>query len=305
MIGVYFQSWSSQWVSSGDAMDLSKITNADIVYLAFASPDMTYTKNSFVNTGLQFNQEFSVVKKAISILKERKILVMLSVGGGSYWSQPKKCNYESWVSLMNDLGCDGIDIDWEVNCSDDQALTLAIQKVKSLSKCKVSFAGWSTGAYGKDGDTYKGMNIHAMVNAGHLVDWINVMCYDAGTSYDPIGAISSYRIYYKGPLMLGFEVGNQAWGNAILKQNDVVKNCTWMRNENILNGVFLWSWQKGNDGKSISGAEVLGISGSILPARRNQLPPAPPAPPPPPKPESKNDTVSCPNCSTTLVLKIA
>jgi hypothetical protein len=306
MIGVYFQSWSSPWVNSGDSMDLSKIKNADIVYLAFASPDMTYNKNqnSFANTGLQFSHDFSVVKKAISILKERAILVMLSVGGGSYWSTPKKCNYESWIYLMNDLGCSGIDIDWEVNCSDDVALTTAIQKVKSLSSGKVSFAGWSTGAYGKDGDTYKGMNIHAMANAGYLVDWINVMCYDAGTTYDPIGAIASYRIYYKGPLMLGFEVGNHAWGNALLTQSEVIKNCTWMKNENSMNGIFLWSWQKGNDGKTITGGEVLDISGSILPKRRNQLTPSPP-PPSPSVPESKNDTITCPNCNKMLILKIA
>ena len=293
MIGVYFQSWSSKWVNSGDIMDLALINNVDVVYLAFANPEMMYTKNSFVNTGLQFNQDFPVVQKAISILKSRKIKVMLSIGGGSYWSQPKKCNYQSWIDLMNDLGCDGIDIDWEVSCLDESALTSAIKKVKSLApSCKVSFAGWSTGAYGKDGDPFKGMNIHAMTNAGNLVDWINVMCYDAGTSYDPIGAITSYRIYYKGPLMLGFEVGNQAWGGALLSQAEVIKNCNWMKNENLSNGIFLWSWQKGNDGKTISGADVLQISNSILPKRReDSLPP--------------QQTIPCPNCSKILVLKIA
>jgi chitinase len=263
-IGAYFQTWSTTWVSDPAKMDLAQIKDASIVYLAFAKPDMTYTRNSFSGTGLSFSQDFGVVKGAIDILKKRGILVMLSVGGGADWSSPKKCNYDSWVNLMNDLGCAGIDIDWEVGCSDEKALTEAIKTIRSKSGCKISFAGWSTGAFGKNGDNFQGMNIHAMINAGSMVDWINVMCYDAGTSFDSRGAISAYRIYYKGPLVLGFEVGNQAWGGARLQIDEVKRNCEWIKNENLKNGVFLWSWQKGNDGISVSGREVIDTAKSIF-----------------------------------------
>lgn len=295
-IGVYYQTWSTTWVSDPSKMDLAQIKDVNVVYLSFAKPDMSYNRGSFSGTGLSFNQDFNVVKAAIEILRKRGILVMLSVGGGADWSQPKKCNYDAWINLMSDLGCDGIDIDWEVNCNDEKALTDSIRAIRSKSKCKIAFAGWSTGAYGKNGDPHQGMNIHAMVNAGSMVDWINVMCYDAGTIYDSRGAISAYRIYYKGPLIMGFQVGNQAWGGARLQMDEVKRNCEWVKNENLKNGIFLWSWQKGNDGVTVSGKEVLDAARSIFGKVSS---------PSNPTPAPAEGDLRCPYCSNKLQVKLS
>lgn len=266
MIGVYFQTWSSRWAPAGDQLDLSKVEGVELVYLSFCKPDLDYKKgqNTFAGTGLEFSSDFSVVKKAIEILKQKGIQCMLSVGGGAYWSTPKPFYSQACLDLMSDLGCYGIDVDWEVGARDDKALTQAIKDIRSKSSCKISFAGFSTGAYGKDGDAYKGMSIDAMVNAGSSVDWINIMAYDAGKNYDPIGAFTCYRMYYKGPLHLGYLVGKHGWGDGLLTRGDVEKNTAHIVKENPSNGVFLWSWQKSNDNVTPSVNDVVTISRSIF-----------------------------------------
>lgn len=264
-VAVYFETWSSKWTNDPKQMDLALISApVTIVNISFAAPGLSYWKGqqNFNNTGLNFNQEFWVVKGAIQILKAKGIKVMLAVGGGSYWSAPNT-NYNpiSAVALMEDLGCDGIDLDWEVSKSYDYELSKAIVGTRSAMKPGqlLSFAGWSTGAYGPDGDTYKGMNIHAMVNQGSRVDWINIMAYDAGTLFDPIGALECYRIYYKGPLLLGFEVGTQAWGGALLTKDQANM---WMKKTYGYSkeyGIFVWSLQKESQ-KTVSTAEILQMS---------------------------------------------
>jgi len=264
-VGVYFESWSSKWVNDPKSMDLSLISApVTVVNLSFVSPGCSYWsgQNTFQNTGLNFSQDFWVVKGAIALLRQKGIKVMLAVGGGSYWSNPGTYyNAASCVALMKDLGCDGIDLDWEVNASHDQELTNAISVTRAQLKSGqfLSFAGWSTGAFGKDGDTYKGMNIDAMVKQGSSVDWINIMGYDAGPSFDPIGSLECYRIYYKGPLLLGFEVGTQAWGGALLSKDQAKK---WIERTSFYSseyGIFVWSWQK-ESRNTVSTKEILEMS---------------------------------------------
>lgn len=263
-VAVYFESWSSKWSNDPKTMDLSMISSpVTIVNLSFVSPGCSYWsgQNTFQNTGLNFSQEFWVVKGAIALLRQKGIKVLLAVGGGSYWSNPGTYyNAPSCVALMKDLGCDGIDLDWEVNVAYGKELTQAIAITRPLLKGYfLSFAGWSTGAFGPDGDTYKGMNVDAMVKQGSNVDWINIMAYDAGPSYDPIGALECYRIYYKGPLLLGFEVGTQAWGGALLSKDQAKK---WMEKTSLYSseyGIFVWSWQKESKG-IVSTKEILEMS---------------------------------------------
>jgi hypothetical protein len=129
---------------------------------------------------------------------------------------------------------------------------------------KISFAGFSTGAYGKDGDTYKGSAIDAMVKQGSNVDWINIMAYDAGKNFDPLGAFAAYQIYYKGPLLLGFEVGKQGWGDDLLTKEEVEKNCTVVKAQGTKNGIMIWSYQKSNDNLTPSTKEVIEIASKIF-----------------------------------------
>lgn len=164
---------------------------------------------------------------------------------------------------MKDLGCDGIDLDWEVGVKYATELTKAIAETKPLlaKNQYLSFAGWSTGAFGSDGnDKFKGMSIDAMTKQGANVDWINVMTYDAGPSFDPIGALECYAIYYKGPLSMGMEVGTQAWGGALLKKDQADY---WMKRtveKSKEYGVFVWAWQKDSEGKTPSASDLVQMS---------------------------------------------
>lgn len=267
-IGVYYETWSDKWTSD---FTKSGLYNLDplvtIVYLAFAKPECSYVagQNSWIGTGLNFSSDWSVVKSSIEALKKRNVTVMLSVGGGSYWSGPKTFNAQNCVALMNDLGCDGIDIDWEGYASRDYELTDCIKKLKPLmGSKKISFAGFSTGAYGKDGDTYKGSAIDAMTKQGSNVDWINIMAYDAGKKFDPLGAFAAYQVYYKGPLLLGFEVGKQGWGDDLLTIDEVEKNCEVVKAQGSQNGIMIWSYQKSNDNLTPSTKEVIAKASQIF-----------------------------------------
>ena len=296
-IGVYYETWGEKWTSDASKTILANIRDpVTVVYLSFASPDTKYAsgQKSFSGTGLSFSLDWSVVVDAIQILKKKNIKVMLSVGGGSYWSSTKKFNAANCVNLMNDLGCDGIDIDWEGGASRDYELTDAIKSLKPLmGDKKISFAGFSTGAFGKDSqDTYKGNAIDAMVKQGSNVDWINVMAYDAGKNFDPLGAFTAYQIYYKGPLLLGFEVGKQGWGDDLLTKDEVVRNCTYVKNQGSQYGIMIWSYQKSNDNLTPTTTEVINTAADIF---QKPLPPTPtPVPVLTKLPASWK--VICPNC---------
>jgi hypothetical protein len=304
MICGYYTSWSSPWVGKSENMDLAKLKDVypgmDCINISFAQPDMTYTKGSFNGTGLQFSQDFDVVVGAIKLLKVKGVTVMLSIGGGAYWSGTKSCNVEAWVRLANDMGCDGIDIDWENDAAHDYELTNAIKLLNATGyEGKVSFAGFSTGAYGKDGSTYKGMNIDAMINCGWCVDWINIMTYDAGTDYDPLGALDCYRIYYLGVLNIGFEVGVQGWGGALLSRDDVVKMATYAKNNNPNNGAFIWAIGKAGN-PSVS--DIVSICSGIFNGSNKPIA-AIPIPLPAPVPSGSVDSITCGVCKTVYQKK--
>lgn len=275
-IGVYYETWSEKWVSDATKSGLALIDKpVTIVYLSFATPDSKYVagQNSFINTGLSFSSDWKVVKAAIDIVRKKGITVMLSVGGGSYWSGTKPFNAVNCVALMNDLGCDGIDIDWEGHADRDYELTDCIKKLKPLmGSKKISFAGFSTGAYGKDGDTYKGSAIDAMVKQGSNIDWVNIMAYDAGKKFDPMGAFAAYQIYYKGPLLLGFEVGKQGWGDDLLTIEEVEKNCGIVKAQGKENGIMIWSYQKSSDNVTPTTKQVIDMASKVF----TTTPPPPP-----------------------------
>lgn len=274
-IGVYYESWSEKWTDSAAKSGLARVEKpVTIVYLSFAKPDCTYKsgQNSISGTGLSFSYDWKVLREAISIVKAKGIVVMLSVGGGSYWSGTKVFNAANCVALMNDLGCDGIDIDWEGHADKDYELTDCIKQLKPLMGTKkISFAGFSTGAYGKDGDTYKGSAIDAMTKQGSNVDWINIMAYDAGKKFDPLGALAAYAIYYKGPLLLGFQVGKQGWGDDLLTMEEVEKNCEVVKARGKENGIMIWSYQKSNDNLTPTTKDVIAKAAQIF----NNNPPIP------------------------------
>ena len=263
---MYFQTWSSRWASAGSELDLGKLEKpVTIVNLAFVQPTCTYYtgQRTWAGTGLNFSSDFGVVAEAIKILRGKGIKVMLSVGGGSYWSTTQIFQPANCVALMNDLGCDGIDLDWEVGAAQDNELTYAIVCLKPLIGAgKISIAGWSTGAYPKDGGTFSGMNISALVNQGVHLDWVNIMAYDAGTGYKSQNAWNAYKSYYGGPLLLGMEVGTQGWGGALLQSDEVRSDCGYVLAGGKQNGIMVWALQKESVG-TVSVPEIITITQQV------------------------------------------
>jgi len=254
-ISVYFQTWSSvlPWTTNPLLTELAGISYPiSNVNLAFAQPGSTYLKGqeTFSGTGLDFSLDFQTVKAAIQILHEKNITVMLSVGGSTFsWDDP---NYLSLGYLVQDLGLDGIDLDWEpVNgIADSKKLGEIISRTYTmfqgqLMDKKLSLTGWSTGAYNPlEGNLYQGMDQEGLVGAGTDLDWINIMTYDAGPTFDPQAALLAYRKFYQGPINLGFEVGPQSWGGAVLSLDDAIQWSQFALNENPANGIFIWSLEK-------------------------------------------------------------
>lgn len=254
-LGVYFQSWSSNWASSANNLDLSKIDlPINLVFLSFANPNCSYIKdsNSFSGTGLDFSSDFLVVKNAIEILKNKGIIVMLSVGGATY---PFTIyNPQNIAALANDLGCNGIDIDWEPSggASESSELGLIISNTRQeFPNGLISIAGFSVGAYGKDEfqnaepkSQNTGMCIEGLKSNGHQLDFICIMSYDASPVYNPLLAFDAYRKYFSGPLLLGCEVPPEAWGGHILTLDEVKSYSQKVVGDTQSNGIFVWSYQK-------------------------------------------------------------
>jgi len=152
-LGAYFCSWSSNWSATASSSDLCNIDpNINIVYLSFVTPACSYEKNSkkWIGTGLDFSSEFQIIKEAIEKLKERGVIVMLSVGGATFTFDV--FNPVNISNLVIDLGCDGVDLDWE----DVQGFTASSKLGKIIQDMKehlpneslLSLAAFSTGAYG-------------------------------------------------------------------------------------------------------------------------------------------------------------
>lgn len=248
-VGIYYPTWNAPWASKVHELDLANIDTKypglNWVFISFAKPDLVYKKgqNSFQGTGLDFSMDFQIVKEAIALLRSRNICVMLSVGGATYWSSQKQLNTLDIANLVEDLGCNGVDVDYEAP-GDGKILTAAIKAVKKdLPKdCYLSMAAWSTGAYASDGH-YAGSAIDACKNAP--LDLINIMAYDAGASYNPQDAWMAYKKIFSGALMMGFEVGQQGWGNYLLTEQDVKDDGKFVR-DNCTNedGAFVWCDKK-------------------------------------------------------------
>lgn len=285
-VAIYYPSWSSNWSSTIDGFDLSQIDKKypglTCVYIAFVRPDLSYVSGSktFANTGLEFSTGFGVVKGAIDVLKSRGICVMLSVGGGAYWSVDKKFNVQNLVDLTSDLGVDGLDIDFEMP-GKAKDLTNCIRNLRAAYKGYISFAGWSTGAYPDDG-SYSGSALDAIKSVGNLVDAINIMAYDAGDKYDPQQAYQAYRSVYSGPLLLGFETGNPGWGGYVLTAADVVRNVGFMKKQRNDDGIFVWCDKK--DGTPSPQDVIKAVGFNTTP------------PPPPPLVMQ----IICPQCKTVF-----
>lgn len=256
-LGTYFCSWSSSWSATASSTDLSNIdSNINIVYISFVSPACSYEKDSrkWVGTGLDFSSEFTIIQESIKKLKARGVVVMLSVGGATF--NFDVFNPVNISNLLVDLGCDGIDLDWEdmqgVGASSKLGTIIQTMRAHLSTDSLLSLAAFSTGAYGigvfensLPQSLNTGMCIQGIQESGHLLDWINIMSYDAGVNYNPLVAFKSYRAIFDGPLMLGVEVPPEAWGGHLITLSEIENyvNCI-LDDEKSNNGIFVWSYKK-------------------------------------------------------------
>jgi hypothetical protein len=291
-VGVYFESWFMQNATT----NLNELTNLqagiNTVYLSFVDPLLKYTKNqnSFENTGLNFSSSFSIIKSSILTLQARGVKVFLAVGGGSYWSKKTAVNHQAVVALCDDLNCDGIDIDWEVGIEDDSSPVEVIKKLNSLTTKLISFTCFSTGAYPPNpNDKYSGMNIKALQECKTMIDQVNIMAYDAGKSYDSFAAFNAYRSFYPGRLNIGFEIGKQGWGDALLYKPELVEVSTKVSKDK-LSGCFFWAYYSQPYESSISRQEAVT---TVTPIFK-----------PTPKPVYSTPSsvfIQCPGCKTRIL----
>ena len=248
MIGSYFCSWSSKWTSKSEELDINEV-ESDIIYISFTKPDCSYKKGSFEGTGLSFSSSFDVVSKACESLQETKT-VMLSVGGGTYhgWSS---LNVDAICALADDLHCKGIDIDWEPQDGSASASQMSeiIDKFREKYTGYLSFATAHVGAYGHDSFTnsqpismYTGVNYPGLKQSGDKLDWINVMAYDAGHTFDPLESYDAYKAIFKKKIYMGIEIGDQAWGGVVTSIDDVKHLYNHIKSQG--DGLFIWSWLK-------------------------------------------------------------
>lgn len=293
-IGVYYQSWSANWASDPSNIDLSNIPDPiNVVFISFANPNCSYKSGaySWSGTGIDFSSDFIVVKGAIKLLQKRGIVVMLAVGGATY--PFTTFNATNLAVLANDLGVDGIDIDWEPagGASESNKLGPIIQQMRSVyPNGLLSLASFSVGCYGQgefanatpsSGNT--GMNIAGLQSNGNQLDFVNLMSYDASPVYDPLVGFKSVRKYFSGPILIGAEVPPEAWGGHVLTLSEVESytKCA-IDDKTQINGLFVWSYQKPG---TPSCMDVIKTANNIF-QNSNPSPPQPtPQPQPIPQPQ--------------------
>ncbi|MES2875527.1 MAG: glycoside hydrolase family 18 protein [Bacteroidota bacterium] len=293
-IGCYYESWKP----APEYQLLNIQQEINMIYLSFALPDLLYTKgqNTFVGTGLDFTCTFETLKYCIKRLQNRNVRVLLAVGGGSYWSMKKSVNTVAIIDLMNDLGCDGIDLDWEVGVDDNTTPVYAIDNLRKLMPGKIlSYTCFCTGVYPqKPNDHYSGMNLLALQQCHKLIDQVNVMAYDAGADFDTVKSIRAFQEVYKGLINVGFMIGEHSWPKdgdlikaGLLFKEELVKVCTTLKNPFI--GCFFWAYHSEPYLFSITRYNAVITASSILN--------------PPKKPTFTTPSsvyIQCPSCKTKI-----
>ncbi|MGN7989001.1 hypothetical protein ACTJKC_16760 [Pedobacter sp. 22226] len=127
----YYPSWNEGWLNDDGISPFTSLpSSVTHIFFAFAKPNLTYIKGSYniatSNTGLECYSTPDpkdgglMLKRAVAILKQKGISVILSIGGETYWNTEENfndVNYQQIKDLVDDIGFAGIDWDFEPNAS--------------------------------------------------------------------------------------------------------------------------------------------------------------------------------------------
>lgn len=260
--GIYYESWAAKWWGSTIGLE-NMPSNSGAVYLAFCHPFP-----SGVLGGLEFMCDITVLKEAIQKAKSRGNTIMLSVGGGLYKfaAVAPHANYCKVVEFAQSLGCDGIDIDWEPDVEslgrvphEQFGPIIAEFRKTGWAGMKLSCAAAPNGA-AEPTNLWRGLNRSGLITHGHMLDWVNIMAYDSGKSYNVFEAFDTFRSIYKGPLYLGVELGPQGWGDALTTEQDVLDYHAHISVDPKA-GFFVWAYHK-EKGISPSVERIIAIAES-------------------------------------------
>lgn len=275
MYAGYSQAWSEPWCDRAAACAIAKMPSyVRYVYVSFMRPDNAYRgelaqPGLVAASGVEFWMEGTTIRRAIALLKQRNpyTKVLVAVGGATYngWAALNATGVRKFVDTF---GLDGVDIDYEadayctrppttpdVQCSSDREFTSIIRRLRAAlprPRYTLTAAMWSVGAYGqgvwRDAEPIAartGMSVNPLRAAGHLLDAINIMSYDAGPSFRPTQAFNAYRSLYSGRILLGVQVPPEAWGGHEMSAAEVRGLAQYVKQRpQGGSGMFLWSLQK-------------------------------------------------------------
>lgn len=253
----YFESWSAPWSDDPQCLQLANIAPyVNMVIVSFMQPDATYPGgDTMLGTGLEFSSDPSVVKKAIAVLKQRnpQTRVLIGVGGAAY-SKFGDLNPGAVAGIVKNFGFDGVDINYDPHgrWSDDEYRHIVRAIRQALPRpYLVTVAAKSVGAYGEGewanaqpSTPWTGMLLGLLRSPeAEMIDQLNVMSYDAGTSYNPVEAMTAYQHIFKGNIVMGVSVAPEIWGGHVCTLAEVERLAQAVIDQNAA-GMMLWSLQK-------------------------------------------------------------
>ena len=233
IIMAYHDSWRERaGATAADTTLANTPAYVDVLALAFVKPDLSYRGDlDLSGTGLDYRIDGRTVRDAIALLKHRHpaTRVLISVGGGAYRAW-EGLDAQAVGRLVRDLGADGVDVDYEtddpgctrggdgrIGCRVGPTYIAYLHRLRAvlprpyvLAAAAVSVGAYGEGSY-RDAQPTGGPYIGSMLGllrdpAARLVDLISIQAYDAGERFDPVAAFNAYRLWWKGPLLVGTEV---------------------------------------------------------------------------------------------------
>lgn len=233
------------------------------VLISYANPSMTYKKNdlSFKNTGIQSLTSFDTIKRAFQISKKINpdLKVILVVGGHYSWNL---YNASSIIDLLEDLGFDGINIDFnnepicsqnineDITCSTDSLIIDIIKNLKPKLNNKLLVAIVNpVGAYAltsksKPLTNFTGMWIKPLKAVNGLLDELYLTFFDIGASYDPKEGFAAYRNFTKAPIYFGVMTPPEAWGSHKISLDEITSLLNYVGDKT--GGLYVVSAHKHN-----------------------------------------------------------